>query len=157
MNRPTRPITGLAFALALVACSSAKPSASVRSTTGAKPSATQSPTSQVASVRCSLTPAASRSATVQWNLKVEGSPTIKAGQAVAFITQSNMGPTVTEALTAAEMKATNGTAPAAACIDEALVAKSPLVVTFYRPGSYNIFCRKAPTIMRTVVHVLASN
>jgi plastocyanin len=76
---------------------------------------------------------------------VEGSPTIKAGQAVAFITQGNLGPTVTEG--------TNGKAAVDACIDVTLRARSPLVVTFYRPGVYNIFCRKAPTTMLTVVHV----
>ena len=88
---------------------------------------------------------ATPSATVQWNAKVEGSPTITAGQAVAFITQSPLGPTVTEG--------TNGTAVADACIDKTLAAMVPLVVTFYQPGTYNIFCRKAPSIMITVVHV----
>ena len=77
---------------------------------------------------------------------VVGSPTIKAGQAVAFITQSNMGPTVTEG--------SDGIAVEGACVDVGLAARVPMVVTFYKPGTYNIFCRKAPTIMLTVVTVL---
>ncbi len=150
------------LALALAACSganpSASPSASVSSSTAAEPSASQAPTvsqapsasqapaSQVASARCALTPDASPSATVQWNSFVQGSPTIKAGQAVTFITQSGAGPTVTEGTV-------NWTAVADACIDELLVARLPLVVTFYQPGDYNIFCRMFASNMRTVVHV----
>jgi plastocyanin len=84
--------------------------------------------------------------TIEWNNPVKvGDVTIKAGQAVAFITQSYMGPTVTEG--------TDGTKAPNFCIDKTLSYHVPGVVTFYQPGDYHIFCRKAPTTMLTIVHV----
>ena len=133
---------GAVLALVLTACSSAS---------GPTPSATLGIASQTpaatnaATVRCAVTPNASASATVKWNQKVEGSPTIKVGQAVAFITQGTVGPTVTEG--------TNGTPAVNGCVDQMLFARVPLVLTFYQPGDYNLFCRKAPYSMFTVVHV----
>ena len=88
------------------------------------------------------------SATVQWNIPVVGGePTIKAGQAVAFVTTGS-SPTVTEG--------TNGQPAANACIDKTIgsaVGQMSVVVTFYQPGDYSITCRKIPQDMHTVVHV----
>ncbi|HTI29037.1 MAG TPA: hypothetical protein VL687_01565 [Methylomirabilota bacterium] len=84
-------------------------------------------------------------ATVKWNKPVEGSPTIKAGEAVAFITTLPMRPTVTEGV--------NGVAVRHACIDQTLIEGKAVIVTFYEPGEYHLFCRKDPTTMLTVVLV----
>ena len=101
--------------------------------------------SQPAALRCAETPNASASATVQWNLPVVGSPTIQAGQAVAFIADAGTR-TVTE-------WTTNGVAAADPCIDKELLATpETVVVTFYQPGDYLIGCRKVAA-MNTVVHV----
>jgi plastocyanin len=112
------------------------------------PTSTPAPTpsaSQPAALRCAETPSASASASVQWNLPVVGSPTIKAGQAVAFIADAGT-PTVTE-------WGTNGVAVADPCIDkELLTTPETVVVTFYQPGDYLIGCRKVAD-MKTVVHV----
>jgi hypothetical protein len=143
---PTRPIRVMrarfgvcaTLALALAACTGAQPSAS-------HPPTSQTPDKKVAALRCASTPNASPIATVQWNQTVHGSPTIKAGEAVAFITQSDRGPTVTEGI--------RGKPAVDLCIDKVLVQRSPLVVTFYQPGDYNVFCRLAPEVMYTVVHV----
>ena len=82
-----------------------------------------------------------------WNKPVVGTfPIINAGDAVAFTTTEVMGPTVTEGV--------NGIAAAHACVDKTLPRDRPLVVTFYVPGDYHIFCRKDPTTMQTVVHVV---
>jgi plastocyanin len=110
--------------------------------------ASQAPASQVAAVRCAETPNAAPSATVQWTEPVVGAaPTIKAGQAVAFVT-TGFSPTVTEW--------TNGQPAASPCIDKTIgsaVGSMKVVVTFYQPGDYNITCRKTPEDMHTVVHV----
>ena len=112
------------------------------------PPPSQAPASQVAAVRCAETPTAKPSATVQWNIPVVGGdPTIKAGQAVAFIT-TGPSPTVTEG--------TNGQPAANACIDKTIGSDATtmkVVVTFYQPGDYNITCRKIPQDMHTVVYV----
>jgi plastocyanin len=75
-------------------------------------------------------------------------PTIKAGQAVAFIT-TGPSPTVTEG--------TNGQPAASPCIDKVIGSDTnngmSVVVTFYQPGDYNIACRVIPLEMHTVVHV----
>jgi len=128
------------LALALAACSGTSPSASSSSPAGVSPTPSLATTA-----RCAKTSDASPVATVQWNPVVQGSPTIKSGQAVAFVTQHSEGPTVTEG--------TNGTPAPNACIDEVLAARIPLVVTFYKTGVYHIFCRKAPSTMTTVVTV----
>lgn len=113
------------------------------------PSPGQAPASHVAVVRCAKTPDVAPSATVQWNVPVVGGePTIKARQAVAFVTK---GPstTVTEG--------TNGKPARNACIDKAIGTKATameVVVTFYQPGDYNITCRNNPVHMHAVVHVL---
>lgn len=135
---------GAVLTLVLAACGSA---ASSSLSPSSIPSPSQAPpASQLAVLRCASTPDATPSATVQWNLKVEGgNPTIKAGQAVAFITQSYQGPTVTEGV--------NGVKAANFCIDKTLSYNVPGVVTFYQPGDYHIFCRKAPKTMLTIVHV----
>jgi plastocyanin len=105
--------------------------------------------SRVAVVRCAETPSATPTVTVQWTEPVVGpEPTIKAGQAVAFVT-TGLSPTVTEWI--------NGTPAASPCIDKAIGSKTgngmSVVVTFYQPGDYNITCRKTPQDMHTVVHV----
>jgi plastocyanin len=78
---------------------------------------------------------------------VGAEPTIKAGQAVAFVT-TGFSPTVTEW--------TNGQPAASPCIDKTIgsdVGPMKVVVTFYQPGDYNITCRKTPEDMHMVVHV----
>ena len=111
--------------------------------------ASQAPASQVAAVRCAETPNVAPSATVQWNIPVVGGePTIKAGQAVAFVT-IGFSPTVTE-------WGTNGQPAESPCIDKTIGSDATtmkVVVTFYQPGDYNITCRKTPKDMHTVVHV----
>lgn len=103
--------------------------------------------SEVAVIRCENTPDAIPVATLTWDKPVVGTfPTINAGEAVAFITTEVMGPTVTEGV--------NGVAASDACVDKNLPRDRPLVVTFYEPGDYHIFCRKQPTTMQTVVHVV---
>ncbi|HJW23081.1 MAG TPA: kelch repeat-containing protein, partial [Candidatus Limnocylindrales bacterium] len=104
----------------------------------------------VAALRCAETPNAAPSATVQWTRGVPmgAEPTIKAGQAVAFVT-TGASPTVTEW--------TNGTPAASPCIDKAIGSDTSngmsVVVTFYQPGDYNISCRVIPLEMHTIVHV----
>jgi plastocyanin len=111
--------------------------------------ASQAPASQAAAVRCAETPGVTPSATVQWTSLVEGAePTIKAGQAVKFVT-TGFSPTVTE-------WGTNGHPADNPCIDKTIgsdVGPMSVVVTFYQPGDYNITCRKTPLSMHTVVHV----
>jgi plastocyanin len=78
---------------------------------------------------------------------VGAEPTIKAGQAVAFVT-TGFSPTVTEW--------TNGKPAESPCIDKTIGSDATamkVVVTFYQPGDYNITCRKTPEDMHTVVHV----
>lgn len=164
-SRPRLAVACLA-SLALAACTSAGPPASVSSSIGPGPSASQvstsqAPASQAASAsvappsqapsasyagtaRCALTPDALPSASVYWNFHGQGTATIQAGQAVVFTTTDEQGTTVTEG--------TNGIAAADACIDAPLASGSGLVVTFYQPGDYNLFCRIAST-MHTVIHV----
>jgi plastocyanin len=111
---------------------------------------TSAPASQVAALRCAETPNAAPSATVQWTRGVPmgAEPTIKAGQAVAFVT-TGASPTVTEWI--------NGTPAASPCIDKAIGSDTTngmsVVVTFYQPGDYNITCRVIPLEMHTIVHV----
>ena len=132
------------LALALAACGGAS---NAGSSTGARrPAIHKSTVTKTATTDCAATPHASPVATVQWNPQVKGSPTIKAGQAVAFVTQNYGGPTVTEGK--------NGTAVAHPCTDATLQYRSPLILTFPKPGVYHIFCRKAPTTMFTVVRVV---
>jgi plastocyanin len=102
--------------------------------------------SQVAVLRCASTPDATASVTIEWNDPVKvREVTIKAGQAVAFLTQYSLGPTVTEGM--------DGNRAPNFCVDKTLSANVPGLVTFYQAGDYHIFCRKAPTTMLTVVHV----
>jgi plastocyanin len=123
------------------------PTPAPATSTSVTPNATLALASQAAA-RCAETPDAVPSATVQWNIPVVGGePTIKAGQAVAFIT-TGPSPTVTEG--------TDGQPAANACIDKTVgsaVGQMAVVVTFYQPGDYNITCRKIPGSMHTVVHV----
>jgi plastocyanin len=103
--------------------------------------------SPVGNARCAVTPEAVAAATIQWNMQVYGgNPTIKAGEAVAFITSLSHKPTVTEGTPA-------HTAVPQPCVDKELLAGRPLVVTFYKPGVYHLFCRKLPPAMNTVVTV----
>lgn len=141
---------GAVLTLLLAACGSAASSSSnpsLISSPSSAPSPSQAPVaSQVAVLRCASTPDATPSVTIEWNDPVKvGEVTIKAGQAVAFVTTYSLGPTVTEG--------TNGIKAADWCIDKTLSANVPGMVTFYQPGDYHIFCRKAPTTMLTVVHV----
>jgi plastocyanin len=103
--------------------------------------------SQAAGVRCAETDNATPSATVTWDEVMGPEATIKAGQAVRFVT-TGLSPTVTEG--------TNGQPAANACIDKTIgsdVFQMTVVVTFYQPGDYSITCRKEPASMHTVVHV----
>lgn len=146
---------GLAGAMTLVVAiagcaspGSSSPASSVGGGTSASPSTEASAApSEVAVIRCANTPAAVPVATLQWNKPVVGTlPIIHAGEAVAFVTTEVMGPTVTEGV--------SGVAASDACIDANLPRDRPLVVTFYEPGDYHIFCRKDPKTMQTVVHVV---
>lgn len=162
-----RLLAGLAIVMLAAGCagngsptltpsSTPGPTAAATATTTATPApaVTAAPTptsalvSEAAIVRCAETPDAAPSATVHWNIPVVGGePTIKAGQAVAFIT-TGPSPTVTEG--------TNGRPAANACIDKTIgsdAAAMSVVVTFYQPGDYSITCRKIPEEMHTVVHV----
>ena len=134
--------------LSLAACggSSGSPTAGQASPTPAPPSA--APPSPVSNGHCAVTPGATAAATVKWNITVEGgNPTIKAGQAVAFVTAGHERPTVTEGM--------NGTAVANPCTDKTLLsANTPYVLTFDKPGVYHIFCRKEPGAMFTTIHVV---
>ena len=112
------------------------------------PPPSQAPSGKAAAVRCAETPDAAPAATVEWNIPVVGGePTIKAGQAVEFVT-TGLSPTVTEG--------TAGKPAANACIDRTIgsdAAAMSVVVTFYQPGDYRITCRKIPEEMHTVIHV----
>jgi hypothetical protein len=118
------------------------------------PTATPAPTptaasaSQASVTRCAETSNVEPTATVHWNIPVTGGdPTIKAGQAVEFVT-TGLSPTVTEG--------TDGMPAADACIDKTIgsnAAAMSIVVAFYQPGDYSITCRKVPGGMHTVVHV----
>lgn len=140
-------------ALIVAACSGATTTASTTAPTVASTSApahapttaASAPTpSQAAVARCAETPGVAPSATVEWNVPVVGSPTIKAGQAVAFTTIGT-SPTVTE-------WGANGQAAVNPCIDKELLTTKTVVVTFYQPGAYLIGCRKVAD-MKTVIHV----
>jgi plastocyanin len=141
-------LLALAFSLAACGGSSSSPRAGVASTPASDPPTSQaSPPPAATSGHCAITPDATAAATIKWNLHVEGrNPRIKAGQAVAFVTTSNERPTVTEGV--------KGTAVANPCIDQVLSPTASLVVTFAKPGVYNIFCRKDPRTMYTAVYVL---
>ena len=120
------------------------PGQTIAATAGVSPTPTAVPASQSAVVRCAETPEASPSATVMWNETVVGSPTIEAGQAVAFVT-GDAPATVTEGKNA--FLAVNP------CVDKTLSdAKPSVVVTFYLPGDYHLFCRLLNS-MNTIVHV----
>jgi plastocyanin len=122
--------------------------ATAAATTTPTPSATSPTGSGVAAVRCAETDNATPSATVQWDEVMGPEATIKAGQAVVFVT-TGFSPTVTEWI--------NGTPAASPCIDKAIGSDTnngmSLVVTFYQPGDYNITCRVIPLEMHTIVHV----
>lgn len=95
---------------------------------------------------CAITSGATAAATVKWNPAVQGrNPTIKAGQAVAFVTAGMERPTVTEGL--------KGKAVGNPCIDEVLSMNTPVLVTFAKRGVYHFYCRKDPTTMFTAVNV----
>ena len=152
-----RLLAGLAVLILSAGCTgnaSSTPTSTPGHTAAAAATAALTPTptsapaspsaSQVAVVRCAETPDASPSATVQWDETVVGSPTIEAGQAVAFIT-TEAPDTVTEGM--------NGPLAVNPCIDKRLSENHPsVVVTFYQPGDYYLFCRLL-TSMNTVVHV----
>jgi plastocyanin len=148
----------VAAVLSLVACggssvsptaggvSSSAPERSTRPAIPAPGSPSAASATPATNRHCAITPEATAAATVKWNAEVQGrDPTIKAGEAVAFVTSGNERPTVTEGM--------KGTAVANPCIDKVLSANSPVVVTFSKPGVYNLFCRKEPTLMFTAVHV----
>jgi len=134
---------------AAIATPTVAPTATPSPTVTSAPTRTSAPASQAAAVRCAETPGVTPSATVQWTSLVEGAePTIKAGQAVKFVT-TGFSPTVTE-------WGTNGHPADNPCIDKTIgsdVGPMSVVVTFYQPGDYNITCRKTPLSMHTVVHV----
>lgn len=135
-----------AVVLSRSACggSSGSPTAGVASPTPAPPSA--APATQATNGHCAITPGATAAATVKWNLEVQGrNPTIKAGEAVAFVTGRQERPTVTEGM--------KGTTVANPCIDTVLSANTPVLVTFAKPGVYHLFCRNEPTLMFTAVYV----
>ena len=148
-SRPALPCL-VAVVLSLAACggSSASPTVGAASL---QANPTPAPTSAAAAAEatnghCAITPGATAAATVRWNPDVQGAnPTIKAGEAVAFVTGGNERPTVTEG--------ENGTAVANPCIDKVLSANVPVLVTFAKPGVYHLFCRKEPTTMFTAVTV----
>jgi len=100
--------------------------------------------------RCADTPNAAPSATLQWTrgMPMGAEPTIKVGQAVAFVT-TGAAPTVTEWIT--------GQPAANPCIDKVIGSDTSngmrVVVTFYQPGDYNVICRVIPLEMHTIVHV----
>ena len=163
-NRPSRAARRAylpylaAVVLSLAACggSSGSPTSGVTSGTVPEPSSSQTsptpapasaaPASQAADLHCAITHGVTAAATIRWNMEVQGrNPTIKAGEAVAFVTDASVGPTVTEG--------TKGTPVAQPCIDKVLAANTPVLVTFYKPGVYNLFCRKRPTTMFTAVYV----
>src|SRR3954447_22780653 len=141
-------LIAVGFSLAACGGSSSSPSAAGASTPASDPATSQaSPSPAATNGHCTITPDATAAATIKWNIRVEGgNPRIKAGQAVAFVTNGNERPTVTEGV--------KGTAVANPCIDQALSTNAPVVVTFAKPGVYNIFCRKQPTAMYTAVYVL---
>jgi plastocyanin len=155
-----RLLVGLAVLILSAGCSASaslapsptptSPSAPASQALASQAPASQAPASQVAAVRCAETPNAAPSATVQWTRGVPmgAEPTIKAGQAVAFVT-TGFSPTVTEWI--------NGTPAASPCIDKAIGSDTnngmSVVVTFYQPGDYNITCRVIPLEMHTIVHV----
>jgi plastocyanin len=122
---------GAVLTLALAACTSASPSASVT-------------TSPSGIARCAVTPDASPSATIHVaGLSFGPSVTIKAGQAVVF-TNGTQTHTITEG--------TNGKAVAGACADVPIAANQNVTVTFNQPGDYQITCKIHPH-MQTAVHV----
>jgi hypothetical protein len=118
------------------------------SPTPATAAASQAPASAAAGVRCAETDNATPSATVTWDEVMGPEATIRAGQAVLFVTTGYF-PSVTE-------YGTNGQPAAHPCIDKRIgqdAGPMQVVVTFYRPGDYHITCRKMPDVMHTVVHV----
>lgn len=114
-------LTALVLSLAACGGTSGGPkaggTASSQSPTPAPPTAA-SP-SLAPNGHCVITPGATAAATVTWDPEVGGgNPRIKTGQAVAFVTDGYVRPTVTEG--------TNGTAVTAPCIDEVLATTRPL-------------------------------
>ena len=140
----------VALVLALGGCGGSSSGTTAGATSVAAPSSSPSeasPTPAATNGHCAITPGVTPAATIKWNLQVEGgNPTIKAGQAVAFVTAGNERPTVTEG--------TKGTAVPSPCIDKVLSGNAPVVVTFAKSGVYNIFCRKEPDAMFTAIHVV---
>jgi hypothetical protein len=122
--------------------------ATAAATTTPTPSATSPTGSGVAAVRCVETDNATPSATVQWDEVMGPEATIKAGQAVVFVTTGYF-PSVTE-------WGTNGQPVASPCIDKRIgqdAGPMQVVVTFFQRGDYHITCRRMPEVMHTVVHV----
>jgi plastocyanin len=106
------------------------------------------PAGLAAGVRCAETDHATPSATITWDEVMGPEATIRAGQAVVFVTTGYF-PSVTE-------YGTNGKPAAHPCIDKRIgqdAGPMQVVVTFSRPGDYQITCRKMPDVMHTVVHV----
>jgi plastocyanin len=120
--------------LLLAACGGATPSTSASA--GA---------SSATTARCSVTPDASPSATIEISGSQFGDEVnVSAGQAVAFVNKDTIDHTVTEG--------TNGTAVADACVDEPIEAGETEVVTFTEAGDYDITCT-IHSSMQTAVHV----
>lgn len=148
-------LTALVLSLAACGGTSSGPKAGGTASSHGGTASSQSPTpapptaasaSLAPNGHCVITPGATAAATVTWDPEVGGgNPRIKAGQAVAFVTDGYVGPTVTEG--------TNGTAVTAPCIDEVLAYNTPVVVTFRKRGVYHLFCRKRPAMMFTSVYV----
>lgn len=113
--------------------------------TAATPSATTA-----GPARCAVTPEASPSVTIGVSWDDLGFPdfgppvTIKAGQAVVFVNGNEATHSITEG--------TYGEPAPNACVDVSLPVNASVVVTFYKPGEYQITCRPHK-VMQTSVTV----
>jgi plastocyanin len=134
-----------ALVLALAACSSSSPAASVGGGQSEAPGASQGGTASQAAARCEVTAGATAAATNTITSSNFGEAvTISAGEAVTFTNNDSFGHTVTEG--------TGGQAAADACVDEPIAAGASVTVTFNVPGDYDITCT-IHSSMQTVVHV----
>ena len=145
-HRPTALGASLgALVLALAACSSSSPAASVGGGQSEGPGASQGGTASQGAARCEVTAGATAAATNTITSSNFGEAvTISAGEAVTFTNNDSFGHTVTEG--------TGGQATADACVDEPIAAGASVTVTFNEPGDYDITCT-IHSSMQTVVHV----
>ena len=128
-----------ALVLALAACSSSSPAASVGG------GASQGGTASQGAARCEVTAGATAAATNTITSSNFGDAvTISAGEAVTFTNNDSFGHTVTEG--------TGGQAASGACVDEPIAAGASVTVTFNTAGDYDITCT-IHSSMQTVVHV----